>query len=179
MIMSAWQFRYHWTPLPRCVLPVLRSNLGIRVAHCALNSSELITSICFLSDAQLVCLQVGDVQKKWGGPNPGDFDCYRRAESIPGNKHPEQPPAQDHGNCPMTTRNTTIATSSEPASDQAADAAAGLAMAACLLAEDKPVRSLLNLALTQPSSFISDVLHGDMLLQSTKALLMSHTAAIL
>ena len=75
------------------------------------------------------------MQETWGGPEPGDFDCYRRAENIPGNEHPP-----DYGNCPITTRNTSLATSSEPASDQAADAAAGLAMAAVLLAQDTPVR---------------------------------------
>jgi Glycosyl hydrolase family 9 len=97
-----------------------------------------------------VRVQVGTVQEKWGGPHPGDFDCYRRAENIP-----------SAPNCPITTRTTTIAKSGLGASDAAAEAAAALAVAAALFAGDTPVKAsyymtsakaLFNFAETYPET---------------------------
>ena len=99
------------------------------------------------------------MQKNWGGPYPGDFDCYRRSENIPGNKNPP-----DNGNCNRGTRKTTLADSRRPASDAAAEASAALALSAALLAGDKPFkakkymrssRALYTFAMWYPGTLVS------------------------
>ena len=105
-----------------------------------------------------LCAQVGWLQNPWGGPYPGDFDCYRRAENIPGEDHPP-----DAGNCKKPTRRSILADSQHPASDSAAEASAGLAMSAALLAADKPQRAkkywrtalaLYDFAMTHPGTMV-------------------------
>lgn len=67
-------------------------------------------------------MQVGRIQEEWGGDNPGDFDCYRRAENIPSKP-----------NCGKKTRKTLLGSLDRPAADAAAEASAALATAAALL----------------------------------------------
>jgi hypothetical protein len=75
----------------------------------------------------VVGMQVGTVQEPWGGPNPGDFDCYKRAENMPAAP-----------NCPQSARTTLLADAQKPASEFASETAAGLAAAAALLQIDHP-----------------------------------------
>ena len=72
--------------------------------------------------------QVGNVQEPWGGPNPGDFDCYKRAENIPAEP-----------NCPLSARVTFIADVASPHADGAGEASSALAAAAALLQGDYPM----------------------------------------
>ena len=79
-------------------------------------------------------LQVGEVR----APNPekgppGDFECYRRAESMPTGP-----------NCPKSARGTLIADSKNPAADHAAETSAALIASAALLV---PVRTAVPLHL--------------------------------
>jgi hypothetical protein len=75
----------------------------------------------------LAVVQVGTVQEEWGGPKPGDFDCYKRAENMPAAP-----------NCPLSARATLVADASKPASEIASNVAAGLSAAAALLQLDHP-----------------------------------------
>ena len=68
---------------------------------------------------------MGRVQEDWGGDEPGDFDCFRRAENIKGSK-------KGNSNCPQSTRKTYTADASYPAADHAAEGAAALALTAAL-----------------------------------------------
>jgi Glycosyl hydrolase family 9 len=86
-----------------------------------------ITAILLLSRWSFM-LQVGTVQQDWGGPDPGDFDCFIRAEHMP--KEP---------NCPKRQRVTLLADSQEPASDAAAETAAALIASAALLVQEYPL----------------------------------------
>jgi hypothetical protein len=97
-------------------------------------------------------VQVGTLQEDWGGPDPGDFDCYKRAENIPA-----QP------NCPLSARKTLLANADSPAADAAAETAAALAAAAALLQLDYPLfadyaigtsHALLDFATQYPESAV-------------------------
>ena len=67
-------------------------------------------------------LQVGAISVPGQNSIPGDFMCYRRAESLP---------AQPY--CPPGNRATLLANATHPAAASAAQVAAGLAMSAALL----------------------------------------------
>ena len=90
------------------------------------------------------------MSKDWCKSPPGDFDCYRRAESIPSGP-----------NCVIGTRQTYLADGEDvPYADGAAETAAALGLAAAVFSDDKAfsdrctldARSLHNFATRFPST---------------------------